>query len=98
MWNNPHILVLDEPTNYLDRDSLGALAEAIKAFGGGVVMITHNREFYTALTQETWMVADGKLTPTGQSNAAAAKELAKFEVQEETTDAYGNVIKVGCCV
>lgn len=51
MWNNPHILVLDEPTNYLDRDSLGALAEAIKAYGGGVVMITHNQEFYSALTQ-----------------------------------------------
>lgn len=94
MWNNPHILVLDEPTNYLDRDSLGALAEAIKAYGGGVVMITHNREFYQALTQETWMVADGKLTPTGQQNPNAAKELVKFEVQEETTDAYGNVIKV----
>lgn len=93
MWNNPHILVLDEPTNYLDRDSLGALAEAIKAYGGGVVMITHNREFYQALTQETWSVADGRLTPTGQS-AAASKEAVKFEVQEETTDAYGNVIKV----
>jgi ABC-type Na+ transport system ATPase subunit NatA len=26
MWNNPHILVMDEPTNFLDRDSLGALA------------------------------------------------------------------------
>lgn len=26
MWNNPHIVVLDEPTNFLDRDSLGAMA------------------------------------------------------------------------
>jgi elongation factor 3 len=86
--------VLDEPTNYLDRDSLGALAEAIKAFGGGVVMITHNREFYQALTQETWMVADGKLTPTGQQALNMSKVEAKFEVQEETTDAFGNVIKV----
>lgn len=42
MWLQPHILVLDEPTNYLDRDSLGALAGAIKDFGGGVVMITHH--------------------------------------------------------
>jgi ABC-type nitrate/sulfonate/bicarbonate transport system ATPase subunit len=42
MWNNPHILVLDEPTNYLDRESLGALAAAIKDFGGGVVMISHH--------------------------------------------------------
>ena len=30
---------------------MGALAEAIKAYGGGVVMITHNKEFYSALTQ-----------------------------------------------
>lgn len=42
MWNCPHLLVLDEPTNYLDRDSLGALADAIKVFEGGVVMISHN--------------------------------------------------------
>ena len=42
MWLNPHILVLDEPTNYLDRDSLGALATAIREYGGGVVMISHN--------------------------------------------------------
>ena len=34
MWQNPHILVLDEPSNYLDRDSLGALAGAIRDFGG----------------------------------------------------------------
>merc|ERR1711918_65765 len=39
MWNNPHILVLDEPTNYLDRDSLAALAHGITTFGGGVVVI-----------------------------------------------------------
>ena len=34
MWNNPHILVMDEPTNYLDRDSLGALSGAIRNYGG----------------------------------------------------------------
>ena len=42
MWNNPHMLVLDEPTNYLDRESLGALATAIQDFQGCVVMISHN--------------------------------------------------------
>merc|ERR1712063_208575 len=45
LWNQPHILILDEPTNYLDRESLGALARAIRAFEGGVVMITHNSQF-----------------------------------------------------
>ena len=33
MWQQPHILVLDEPTNYLDRESLGAMASAIKVRG-----------------------------------------------------------------
>ena len=42
MWMQPHLLVLDEPTNYLDRESLGALATAIKEFEGAVVMISHN--------------------------------------------------------
>merc|ERR1711937_619204 len=32
MWQNPHILILDEPTNYLDRDGLGALVLAIKEY------------------------------------------------------------------
>merc|ERR1712193_459412 len=30
MWQNPHVLILDEPTNYLDREGLGALVLAIK--------------------------------------------------------------------
>jgi DNA repair exonuclease SbcCD ATPase subunit len=32
MWNCPHLLVLDEPTNFLDREALGAFATAIKEF------------------------------------------------------------------
>ena len=34
MWSNPHMLIMDEPTNYLDRESLGALALAIKEWNG----------------------------------------------------------------
>jgi elongation factor 3 len=58
--------VLDEPTNYLDRESLGALAEAIKNFGGGVIMISHNQEFYGALCSEEWHLEAGTLTVAGQ--------------------------------
>mmetsp|Transcript_33591 Transcript_33591/g.74378 ORF Transcript_33591/g.74378 Transcript_33591/m.74378 type:complete len:1029 (+) Transcript_33591:223-3309(+) len=94
MWNNPHMLVLDEPTNYLDRDSLGALAEAIKNYGGGVIMITHNMEFSSAMCGETWTVADGKLTPTGQQQLGGPKEKVEFKQEEEVLDAFGNVIKV----
>merc|ERR1711948_29310 len=45
MWMNPHIVILDEPTNYLDRDGLGALIEGLHEFQGGVVIISHDEEF-----------------------------------------------------
>ena len=94
MWQSPHMLILDEPTNYLDRESLGALADAIKEYGGGIVMITHNREFSGALCPETWTVADGTMTSEGAP--AALLEAAKLEWkrQEETVDALGNTVKI----
>ncbi|KAK9449191.1 P-loop containing nucleoside triphosphate hydrolase protein [Limtongia smithiae] len=75
MWNNPHLLVLDEPTNYLDRDSLGGLAVAIRDWTGGVIMISHNEEFVGALCPEQWIVADGRVVQ--RSSAAIASD--RFE-------------------
>ena len=75
MWNNPHLLVLDEPTNFLDRDSLGGLAVAIRDFKGGVVMISHNEEFVGALCPEQLHIADGRVV--ARTNAAIA--LDRFE-------------------
>jgi len=94
MWLNPHLLVLDEPTNYLDRDSLGALSEAIKEFGGGVVIISHNREFTDTVTVEKWSVDAGKLVVSG--NNYTQKNLEKIVMKEEEVkiDAFGNVEKV----
>ena len=75
MWNNPHLLVLDEPTNFLDRDSLGGLAVAIRDYRGGVIMISHNEEFVGALCPEQWHVVDGKVTHKGH----LAIDLNRFE-------------------
>ncbi|KAL7783465.1 P-loop containing nucleoside triphosphate hydrolase protein [Trichoderma afarasin] len=75
MWNNPHLLVLDEPTNFLDRDSLGGLAVAIREFKGGVILISHNEEFVGALCSEQWLVNDGRVAQRGN----AAVDLGRFE-------------------
>lgn len=72
MWNNPHLLVLDEPTNFLDRDSLGGLAVAIRDYKGGVVMISHNEEFVGALCPEQWKVEAGRMTKSGEMLAVHA--------------------------
>jgi elongation factor 3 len=94
MWQQPHIIVLDEPTNYLDRESLGALAGALKEFGGGVVVVSHSQEFLDQVCGEKWTVGGGKLEITGQSAAALAAAKLEWKRQEETTDALGNTIKV----
>lgn len=75
MWNNPHLLVLDEPTNYLDRESLGGLSAAIRDFKGGVIVISHNQEFVSALCNEHWIVDAGRVV----SAARAIADTSKFE-------------------
>jgi elongation factor 3 len=96
MWNQPHILILDEPTNYLDRESLGALAGAIESYDGGVVMITHNNEFCSKLCPETWVMDAGHLETKGDAEWML-KQDTKIEQNQaitEVTDAAGNVTKL----
>ena len=98
LWNQPHILILDEPTNYLDRESLGALASAIEEFQGGVVIISHNNEFVKTLCTEEWAMEWGYLTVKGgESGAWMEKQEDKIDDQaqiETMTDAVGNTVEV----
>jgi elongation factor 3 len=96
MWNQPHILILDEPTNYLDRESLGALAGAIEIFDGGVVMITHNNEFCSKLCPETWVMDSGHLETKGDAEWMLKQDTKIDDQQQltEVTDAAGNVSKL----
>lgn len=95
-WQRPHLIVLDEPTNYLDRDSLGALSKALKKFGGGVIIITHSAEFTKDLTEEVWAVMDGKMTPSGhnwvQGQGAGPRLKGDDADEEDKFDAMGNKI------
>ena len=96
MWNQPHILILDEPTNYLDRDSLGALAGAIETFDGGVVIISHNNEFCSKLCPETWVMDSGHLETKGDAEWMLKQDTKIDDQQQltEVTDAAGNVSKL----
>ncbi|KAH6989323.1 armadillo-type protein [Ilyonectria sp. MPI-CAGE-AT-0026] len=95
-WQRPHLIVLDEPTNYLDRDSLGALSKALKKFEGGVIIITHSAEFTKDLTEEVWAVVDGQMTPSGhnwvQGQGAGPRLKGDGDDEEEKFDAMGNKI------
>jgi len=94
LWQCPHIIITDEPTNYLDRESLGALSAALGEFGGGVVVISHSSEFVKTVCSEMWTVGGGQVSITGQS--AANLEAAKIEMKRDTeyVDALGNTHKI----
>ncbi len=93
MWNQPHILILDEPTNYLDRDSLGALALAIDEFQGGVVIISHNNEFVSTVCPEEWVMDAGHLETRGEAGWMDRQDdKIDDQVQvQEMVDAAGNI-------
>ena len=96
MWMQPHILILDEPTNYLDRESLGALAKAIEEYEGGVVIISHNNEFVSTLCPEEWVMDAGHLTTRGEIGWMNRQDdkITDAPVLTEMTDALGNTSEV----
>ena len=55
----PHILILDEPTNHLDVDAREALVQALAAFGGAVVVVSHDRHLLGLIADRILLVADG---------------------------------------
>jgi ATP-binding cassette subfamily F protein 2 len=62
-YENPNCLLLDEPTNHLDMECIDALADAIKAFKGGVVLVSHDFRLIDQVAEEIWVVEDKKVTP-----------------------------------
>jgi len=95
MWQNPHMLILDEPTNYLDRDGLGALTLAIREYKGGVLIISHNREFCDGCCQEKWIMQGGRLRIEGAPVEEVAEDNEGGNARlTEVYDGAGNKIDV----
>jgi len=68
-WNRPHIVLLDEPTNFLDQTTVAALQNALQCFNGGFVVVSHNEEFLGKVCKDFWHVEDGHLRLLDQRGA-----------------------------
>jgi ATPase subunit of ABC transporter with duplicated ATPase domains len=66
-YRKPHLVIMDEPTNHLDMDAIDALIEALTAFTGGVVLVSHDQHFISSVCSEIWVVG-----PDGQAASRAA--------------------------
>ncbi|HET8673917.1 MAG TPA: ABC-F family ATP-binding cassette domain-containing protein, partial [Thermoleophilaceae bacterium] len=59
--SNSNLLILDEPTNHLDLESREALEDALKAFPGSLILVSHDRALLDAVGNRTIAIEDRKL-------------------------------------
>lgn len=93
MTQSANIIVLDEPTNDLDSETLELLEEQLAGFGGTVLMVSHDRTFLNNVVTSTIVFEpDGVNEYVGgydqwQASVARRKEAEKKSAQESTTKA-----------
>jgi ATP-binding cassette subfamily F protein 3 len=80
----PNLLLLDEPTNHLDMATREALTMALSAFGGALILVSHDRHLLRAATDQLWLVHDGRVAPfDGDLDEYAALVLASRRVARD---------------
>jgi len=63
VWKAPNLLILDEPTNHLDLAMRESLAEALQAFDGALLVISHDKTLIELVCDRFWWVRDGGAVP-----------------------------------
>ncbi|MEL6682617.1 MAG: ABC-F family ATP-binding cassette domain-containing protein [Pseudomonadota bacterium] len=71
----PHLLILDEPTNHLDIESREALVEALTAYSGAVILVSHDMHLLSMVADRLWLVKDGRVKPYEDDLPAYRKML-----------------------
>ena len=83
----PHMLILDEPTNHLDIESREALVEALTAYSGAVILVSHDMHLLGLVADRLWLVKDGTVTPYEDDLEAYRKMLLTQDKPEKPAKA-----------
>lgn len=87
MVKSPEILLLDEPTNHLDIEAIEKLEQDLLDFRGAIVIISHDRQFLSALSKQTWWLDRGKVRSVDQGFDHFDSWSAEV-LQNEETELY----------
>jgi ATP-binding cassette subfamily F protein 3 len=79
----PHLLILDEPTNHLDIESREALVEALTAYSGAVILVSHDMHLLSLVADRLWLVKDGRVEPYDDDLEAYRRLLLSNDTPKE---------------
>ena len=82
----PHMLILDEPTNHLDIESREALVEALTAYSGAVILVSHDMHLLSMVADRLWLVKDGGVAPYNDDLDAYRKLLLTNDAPPKNKD------------
>lgn len=82
-WQIPHMLLLDEPTNHLDMETIDALADAIKGYEGGVVLVSHDFRLIDQVAEEIW-ICEKQTVTKWEGDILSYKDHLKAKVMKES--------------
>merc|ERR1719365_142329 len=82
-WQMPHMLLLDEPTNHLDMETIDALADAIKGYEGGVVLVSHDFRLIDQVADTIW-ICEKQTVTKWEGDILTYKEHLKAKVMKES--------------
>ena len=63
VYRKPNLLLLDEPTNHLDIHMRESISLALQSYNGGLVVVAHDRHLLRLVTNDLWLIDDGRLRP-----------------------------------
>ena len=95
MLSGANLLLFDEPTNHLDVESIEALEDAIEAYEGTVILVSHDRALLRALTTRVWVLHAGRITDFpgsfGEWETASAERAHAAAVEAAEDEALRRV-------
>lgn len=80
-WQAPNVVLLDEPTNHLDIQMREALADALNAYTGAVVIVSHDRHLLGLVCETFWHLSSGRLEPFDGDLEAYAAWLGRRQLE-----------------
>ncbi|MEM1101749.1 MAG: ATP-binding cassette domain-containing protein, partial [Pseudomonadota bacterium] len=83
----PHMLILDEPTNHLDMESREALVQALAAYKGAVILVSHDMHLLGLVADRLWLVSGGTVAPYDEDLEAYRRFLLQVPAKPKKEEA-----------